>query len=79
MGLVAVCVHLDGVVCRPRWGWLRNFAVTVGHSDFNSALSFFFFYLRSKRGYLHSDVGAVVPTAVVGLASNVFPVEVDGM
>ena len=39
---------------------------------------FFFFYLRLKRGFLHSDVGAVVPTAVVGMASTVFPVEVDG-
>ena len=70
--------HLDGVDCRPRWGWLRNFAATVGHSDCNSGLYFFVFYLRSKRGFLHSDVGDVVHTAVVGLASTVFPVEVGG-
>ena len=64
MGLVAVRGHL--------------YAATVGRSDCNSGLSFSFFYLRSKRGFLHSDVGAVVPTAVVGLASTVFPVEVVG-
>ena len=78
MGLGVVRGHLDGVVCRPCWGWLRNFAATVGHSDCNSGLSFFFFYLCLKRGFLHSDVGAVVPTAVVGLASTVFHVEVAG-
>ena len=78
MGLVVVRSHLDGVVCRPRWGWLQNFAATVGHSDFNSGLSFFAFYLHSKRGFLHYDLGAVVPTAVVGLASTVFTEEVDG-
>ena len=76
MGLVVVRGHLYGVICRPRWGWLRNYAATVGHSDCNSGISFFVFYLRSKRGFLHSDVGAVVPNAVVGLASTVFPVEV---
>ena len=64
MGLVAVSDHLD--------------AATVGRSDCNSGLSFSFFYMRSKRGFLHSDVDAVVPTAVVGLASTVFPVDVDG-
>ena len=78
MGLVAVLGHLDDVFCRPRWGWLQNFTATVGRSYFNSGLSFFFFYLRLKRGFLHSDVGAVVTTAVVGLASTVFPVEVAG-
>ena len=78
MGLVAVRGHLDGVVCRPSWGCLQNFAATVGHSDCNSGLSFFAFYLRLKRGFLHSAVGAVLPTAVVGLASTVFPVEVAG-
>ena len=31
-----------------------------------------------KRGFLHFDVGNVVPTAVVGLAYTVFPVEVVG-
>ena len=70
--------HLDGVVCRPRWGWLRNFSATVGHSDCNSGLSFFISYLRLKRGFLHSDVGAVVPTAVIGMASTVFSVAVAG-
>ena len=78
MGLVVVLGHLYGVVCRPRWGCLQNFAATVGHSDCNSALYFFVFYLRPKRGFLHSGVGAVVPTAGVGLASTVFPVEVAG-
>ena len=53
-------------------------ASTVGRSDCNSGLSFSFFYLCSKRGFLHSDVDDVVPTAVVGLASTVFPVEVAG-
>ena len=42
------------------------------------AFYLFFFYMLSKRGFLHSDVGAVVPTAVFGLASTVFPVEVAG-
>ena len=78
MGLVAVRGHLDDVVCRPRWVWLRNVSATVGRSDCNSGLYFFFFYLRSKRGFLHSDLGAVVPTAVVGMASTVFPVDVYG-
>ena len=76
MVLVVVCGHIDGVVCRPRWGWLRNFAATVGQSDFNYGLYFFVFYLRSKRVFLHSGVGSVVTTAGVGLASTVFPVEV---
>ena len=78
MGLVVVLGHLDGVVCRPRWGWIQIFSATVIHSDCNYSLSFFVFYLRSKRGFLHSDVGAVVPTAVVGLESTMFPVEVAG-
>ena len=78
MGLVVVRSHLDGVVCRPHWGWLRNFSAPVGRSDYNSGLSFFFCYLRPNRGFLHSDVGAVVPTAVVGLESTMFPVEVAG-
>ena len=78
MGLGVVRGHLDGVVCRPCWGWLRNFAATVGHSDCNSGLSFFVFYLRPKRGFLHSDVDTVVPTAVVGLAPTMFLVEVAG-
>ena len=78
MGLVVVRIHLDGFFCRPRWGWLRNFAATAGHSDCNSGLSFFAFYLHSKRGFLHSGVGVVVPTAVVVMASTVFPVEVAG-
>ena len=78
MGLVAVRGHLDAVVCRPRWGWLRKFSATVGRSNCNSGLSFFFLYLRSKRGFLHSDVGAVLPTAVVGLEYTVFPVELAG-
>ena len=39
MGLVAVHGHLDAIVCRPRWGWLQNFAATVGRSNFNSGLS----------------------------------------
>ena len=64
MGLVDVCGHLD--------------AATVGRLGCNSGLSFSFFYLRSNRGFLHSDMGDVVPTAVVGLASTLFPVEVDG-
>ena len=64
MFLVAVRGHID--------------AATVGRSDCSSGLSFSFFYLRSKRGFLHSDVGNVVPTAVVELASTVFPVEVAG-
>ena len=76
MGLVVVCGHLDGVVCRPGWGCPRKFSATVGHSDCSSGLSFFVFYLCSKRGFLHSDVVDVVPTAVVGMASTVFPVEV---
>ena len=42
------------------------------------AFYLFFFYMLSKRGFLHSDMGAVVPTAVFGLASTVFPVEVAG-
>ena len=78
MGLVVVRGHLDGVVCRPLQGWLRNFAATAGHSDCNSGLSFFAFYLCSKRGFLHSDVGVVVPTDIVGLASTVFPMDVAG-
>ena len=78
MGLVAVHVHLDGLVCRPRWGWLRNFVAIVGHSDCNFDLSFFFFYLHLKRGFLHYDVGTVVPTGVVGMSSTVFPLEVAG-
>ena len=78
MSLVVVRSHLDGVVFRPRWGWLQNVAATAGHSDCNSGLSFFAFYLRSKRGFFHSDVGAVVPTVVLGMASTVFPVEVAG-
>ena len=78
MGLVVVCGYLDGVVCRPCWGWLRNVSATAGHSDCNYGLSFSAFYLRPKRGFLHSDVGAMVPTAVVGLASTVFHVEVAG-
>ena len=78
MGLVVVCSHLGGVVCRPRWGSLRNVFATAGHLDCNSGLSFFSFYLRSKRGFLHSDVGAVVPTDVVGMASTVFIVGVAG-
>ena len=53
-------------------------AATVGRSDCNSVLSFSFFYLRLKRGFLHSDVDAVVPTNIFGLASTVFPVEVAG-
>ena len=64
MFLVAVRGHID--------------AATVGRSDCNSGLSFSFFYLRSKRGFLHSDVVAVVPTAVAGMASTVFPVGVAG-
>ena len=71
-------IHLGGVVCRPHWGWLQNFAATAGHSDCNSGLSFSAVYLRSKRGFLHSDVGVVVPTAVVGLECTMFPVEVAG-
>ena len=78
MGLVAVRGHLDAVVCRPCRGWLRNFAATVGRSDCNSGLSFFFFYLPPKRGFIHYDVRSVVPTAVVGLVSTLFPVEVAG-
>ena len=70
--------QLDGVVCRPHWGWLSNFAPTVGRSDCNSGLSFLFFYLHSKCGFLHPDVGAMVPTTVVGMASTVFHVEVAG-
>ena len=66
------------VGCRPRWGWLRNFAATAGHLDCNFGLSFYAFYPRLKRGFLHFDVGNVVPTAVVGLAYTVFPVEVVG-
>ena len=31
-----------------------------------------------KRSFLHSDVGAVVPTAFVGLSFTVFNVEVVG-
>ena len=42
------------------------------------AFLFSLFYLRSKRVFLHSNVGAVVPTAVVGLSSTVFPVEMAG-
>ena len=76
MGLVVVPIHLDGVVCWPRWGWLRHFAATSGHLDCNSGLYFFVFYLRLTRGFLHSDVGAVVPSAVVGMASTMFPVAV---
>ena len=53
-------------------------AATVGRLDFNSGLSFFVVYLRSKRGFLYSDVDAVVPTAVDGMTSTVFPGEVDG-
>ena len=64
MGFVAVCGH--------------RAAATVGRSDCNSGLSFYFFYLRPKRGFLHSDMDAVVPNAVVGLTSTVFPVEVAG-
>ena len=63
MGLVSVRGHLD--------------AATVGRSDFNSGISFSFFYLCLKRGFLHSKVGAVVPTDVFGLASTVLLVEVD--
>ena len=66
------------VGCRPRWVWLQNFSTTVGHLDCNFGLSFYAFYPRSKRGFLHSDVGNVVSTAVVGLASTVFPVEMVG-
>ena len=76
MGLVVVRSHFDGVVCCPRWGRLRNFA--VGHLDCNSGFSFFDFYLGPKCGFLHSDVGTVVPTAIVGLAFTVFPVELAG-
>ena len=64
MCLVDVHGHLD--------------AATVSCSDCNSGLYFYFFYLRSKRGFLHSDVGAVVPTDVVGMASTVFYLEVFG-
>ena len=64
--------------CRPRWGWLRKNSATAGHLDCNSDLSFYAFYPRSKRGFLHSDVGTVVPTAVVGLECTMFPVEVAG-
>ena len=78
MGFVAVCGHLDGVVCSLHWGWFRNFSATVGRSDCNYGLYFSFFYLPLKRGLIHSDVGAMVPTAVVGMASTVFTVEVAG-
>ena len=64
MGLVSVRGHLDDA--------------TVGRSDCNYGLYFSFFYLRLKLGFLHSDVGAVLPTSVFGLASTVFPVEVAG-
>ena len=76
--LVVVLSHRDCVGCRPRWGWIQNFAATAGHLDCNFGLSFYAFYPCSKRGFLYSDVGAVVPTAVVGLASTVFHVEVVG-
>ena len=66
------------VGCRPRWVWLQNFSTTVGHLDCNFGLSFYTFYLCPKRGFLHSDVGAVVPTDVVGMASTVFYLEVFG-
>ena len=62
MCLVDVHGHLD--------------VATVSCSDCNSGIYFYFFYLRSKRGFLHSDVCTVVPTDVVGLASTVFSVEV---
>ena len=64
MCLVDVHGHLD--------------AATVSCSDCNYGLYFYFFYLRSKRGFLHSDVCDVIPTDVVGLASTVFSVEVAG-
>ena len=64
MGLVDVRGHLD--------------AATVGRLDCNPGLSFSFFYLRSRRGFLQSDLGAVVPTFVVWLASTVLPVKVAG-
>ena len=70
--------HPDFVGCRPRWGWLQNFSATAGHSDCNSGLYFFVLYPHLKRGFLHSEVGAVVPNAIVGLASTVFPVKVAG-
>ena len=70
--------HRDCVGCTPRWGWLQNFASTAGHLDCNFGLSFYAFNPRSKRGFLHSDMVAVVPTAVVGLASTVLHVEVVG-
>ena len=46
--------------------------------DFNFGLSFYAFYPRLKHGFLHSYVGAVVPTAVAGLAYTVFHMEVVG-
>ena len=64
MGLVAVHSH--------------RAASNVCRSGCNYGLSFSLFYLRSKRGFLHSDVDTVVPTSVVGMASTVFPVEVAG-
>ena len=70
--------HCDWVGCRPRWGWFQNFAATAGHLDCNFGLSFCAFYPRPKRGFLQSDVGAVLPTSVVGLASTVFHVELVG-
>ena len=38
-------LDLLAVVCRPRWGWIRNFAATVGRLDCNAGLSFLFFSL----------------------------------
>ena len=78
MGFVAVCGHLDGVVYSLHWGWFRNFSATVGRSDCNYGLYFSFFYLRLKLGFLHSDVGAELPTAIFGLESTVFPMYLDG-
>ena len=75
---MVVLSHLDCDDLRPRCDWLQNFAATTGHLDCNFGLYFYAFYPRSKRGFLHSDFGAMVPTAVFGLASTVFPVEVVG-